>query len=89
MDVVWFLLIGLAAGYIAGHIMKRGSAGIVGDLVVGVIGAILSGAIIGFLGFRGSGLLASLITATVGAIVLLAALRFISSGSGAARPKRR
>ncbi|MBL9121247.1 MAG: GlsB/YeaQ/YmgE family stress response membrane protein [Phycisphaerae bacterium] len=77
MDFVWFLLIGLAAGYLAGQIMKRGSAGIVGDLIIGVIGAILGGAIIGFLGFRGSGLLASLITATVGAIVLLVALNFI------------
>jgi uncharacterized membrane protein YeaQ/YmgE (transglycosylase-associated protein family) len=77
MDFLWFLLIGLAAGYLAGHIMKRGSAGIVGDLLLGVIGAILGGAIISLLGFRGSGLLASLITATFGAIILIAALRFI------------
>ncbi len=77
MDFLWFLLIGLAAGYLAGHITKRGSSGVVGDLIIGVIGAILGGAIIRFLGFHGSGLLASLITATVGAIVLLVALSYV------------
>jgi uncharacterized membrane protein YeaQ/YmgE (transglycosylase-associated protein family) len=77
MEFVWFLLIGLAAGYLAGQIMKRGSSGIVGDLIVGVIGAVLGGAILSLLGFTGSGLIAKLITATLGAVVLLFALGFI------------
>ena len=46
-DVVWFLLIGLAAGWLAGQIVKGGGFGVVGDVVVGVIGAILGGFLFG------------------------------------------
>jgi uncharacterized membrane protein YeaQ/YmgE (transglycosylase-associated protein family) len=71
MNFVWFLLIGLAAGWLAGQIMKGGGFGLVGDLVVGVIGALLGGFLFGLLGLSSSGLIGSLVTATVGAIVLL------------------
>jgi uncharacterized membrane protein YeaQ/YmgE (transglycosylase-associated protein family) len=77
MQIVWFLLIGLAAGWLAGQIMKGGGFGIVGDMIVGVIGALLGGFIFRLLGIAAYGLLGSLITATVGAIVLLALLRVI------------
>lgn len=77
MDVVWFLLIGLAAGWLAGQIMKSGGRGLVGDLIVGVIGAILGGFLFGLLGLEANGLLGSLVTATVGAIALLAGLRML------------
>ena len=59
MNIVWFLLIGLAAGWLAGQIMKGGGFGVVGDLVVGVIGAILGGFLFGLLGLSASGLLGS------------------------------
>ena len=42
MDIVWFVLIGLAAGWLAGQLMKGGGFGLVGDLIVGVIGALLA-----------------------------------------------
>lgn len=77
MDIVWFLLIGLAAGWLAGQIVKGGGFGLLGDLIVGVIGAILGGYILRQLGFFAYGLLGSLITATIGAVVLLALLRVI------------
>jgi uncharacterized membrane protein YeaQ/YmgE (transglycosylase-associated protein family) len=77
MHIVWFLLIGLAAGWLAGQIMKGGGFGIVGDMIVGVIGALLGGFIFRLLGIAFYGLLGSLITATVGAIVLLALLRVV------------
>jgi uncharacterized membrane protein YeaQ/YmgE (transglycosylase-associated protein family) len=77
MHILWFLLIGLAAGWLAGQIMKGGGFGIVGDMIVGVIGALLGGFIFRLLGIAAYGLLGSLITATVGAIVLLALLRVI------------
>ena len=77
MHIVWFLLIGLAAGWLAGQIMKGGGFGIVGDLIVGVIGALLGGFIFRLLGIATYGLLGSLITATVGAIVLIALLRVV------------
>ncbi len=43
MQFIWFVLIGIAAGWLAGQIMKGGGFGIVGDLVIGVIGALLGG----------------------------------------------
>jgi uncharacterized membrane protein YeaQ/YmgE (transglycosylase-associated protein family) len=69
--------IGLAAGWLAGQIMKGGGYGLVGDLIIGVIGAILGGWLFGVLGFATVGLLAQLIVATVGAIVLILLLRLI------------
>jgi uncharacterized membrane protein YeaQ/YmgE (transglycosylase-associated protein family) len=77
MDVIWFILIGIAAGWLAGQIMKGGGFGVLGDLIVGVIGALLGGFLFGLLGITTGGLLGSLITATVGAIVLIALLRVI------------
>ena len=76
MYIVWFLLIGLAAGWLAGQLMK-GGFGLVGDLIVGVIGALLGGFLFGLLGISAGGLLGALITATVGAVVLILLLRVI------------
>jgi len=75
MEFVWFLLIGLAAGWLAGMVMKGGGFGVVGDLVVGVIGAMLGGSLFRALGIAAYGRLGELIVATVGAIVLVALLR--------------
>ncbi len=78
MDFLWFLLIGLAAGWLASQIMKGGGSGLVSDLLMGVIGAIVGGFLFGLFGLSATGLLGSLITATVGAIVLIAGLRAIN-----------
>ena len=77
MSFLWFLLIGLAAGWIAGQLTKGGGFGVLGNLIVGVIGAVLGGFLFGLLGLRSTSLLGSLITATVGAVALLYALRHI------------
>lgn len=76
MDFLWFLLIGLAAGWIAGQIMKS-ALGLVGDLVVGVVGAILGGWLFGLLGLGPTRLIGQLIAAVVGAILFIVLLRFI------------
>lgn len=77
MNFVWFILIGICAGWLAGQIMKGGGFGLLGDLIVGVIGALLGGWLFGLMGIAAGGLLGALITATVGAIVLIALLRVI------------
>jgi uncharacterized membrane protein YeaQ/YmgE (transglycosylase-associated protein family) len=77
MHFLWFILIGIAAGWLAGQIMKGGGYGLVGDLIVGVIGAVLGGFLFGLLGISAGGLVGSLVTATVGAIALIALLRLI------------
>lgn len=77
VGLILFLLIGLAAGWLAGRIMKGGGFGLVGDLIVGVVGAFLGGWLFDLLGISLGGLLGSLVTALVGAIVLLYLLRLI------------
>lgn len=77
MHILWILLIGLVAGWLAGQIMKGGGFGIVGDLIVGVIGALVGGFIFRLLGIAAYGLPGSLVMATIGAIVLIALLRVI------------
>lgn len=75
--LLMFLLIGLAAGWLASRIMKSGSNGVLGDMIVGVIGAILGGWLFDLLGISIGGLLGSLVTALIGAIVLLYLLRMM------------
>ena len=75
MNLPWFLLIGVAAGWLASQIMKGGGSTLVSDLITGVIGSILGGFLFGLLGLTSTGLVGSLVTATVGAIVLIAGLR--------------
>ena len=80
MDILWFIIIGVAAGWLAGQIVKGGGFGLVGDLVVGVIGALIGGFLLGHVGVFPAGILGSIITATIGAIVLLFAIRLIKRG---------
>jgi uncharacterized membrane protein YeaQ/YmgE (transglycosylase-associated protein family) len=75
MNILWFILIGLIAGWLAGMVMKGSGYGIVGDIVVGIIGALLGGFLFGLLGISAYGTLGSIVVATLGAIVLIAALR--------------
>lgn len=71
MDILWFILIGIAAGWIAAQIMHGHGFGLVGDLILGVVGAVLGGMIFSFLNISTYGLLGSLAMATLGAVVLL------------------
>ena len=79
MEIVWFLLIGMAAGWLAGHFMKfKAKKGLAGNLVVGVIGALLGGFVFRLAGVSvGGGLAARLVVATVGAAILLWLLQLI------------
>jgi uncharacterized membrane protein YeaQ/YmgE (transglycosylase-associated protein family) len=76
-SLIWFLLIGLIAGWLAGQLMRGGGFGLIGDMIVGVIGAFLGGWLFGLLGIAAGGLIGSLITAFVGAVVLIFLLRLI------------
>jgi len=71
MNFVYFALIGLVAGWLAGKIFKGGGFGLIGNLVVGILGAIVGGWLLGGLfSFLGA-LLGSLVTAVLGAGILL------------------
>jgi len=78
MSLLWFLLVGLVAGWLAGVLVKGGGFGVIGDIVVGVIGAVLGGWLFSILGASvGGELVGSIIVATVGAVVLLAIVRLV------------
>jgi uncharacterized membrane protein YeaQ/YmgE (transglycosylase-associated protein family) len=78
MSLLWFLIVGLVAGWLAGVLVKGGGFGLVGDLIVGVVGAVLGGFLFSTLGVSaGGGLLGSIIVATIGAVVLLFIVRLI------------
>ena len=77
MSLLWFLLIGLIAGWLAGKIMKGSGSGLIGDLVIGILGALIGGRVLGWLGVGGYGLIGSLLTALVGAIILIFLVRLI------------
>ena len=70
MEFVWFIIVGLIAGWLAGVIMKGGGYGVVGDIVVGIVGALIGGWLFSTMGVStGGGLL--------GAIILIFLLRLI------------
>ena len=71
MSLLWFLIIGALAGYLAGQLTKGSGFGLGMNLVIGIIGAVLGGFLFGRLGLAAYGLIGSLITATIGAVVLL------------------
>lgn len=71
MGFLWFIIVGIVAGFVAGKLMRGGGFGLLVNLVVGIIGAVLGGWVFGLLGITTTGIIGSLITATVGAIILL------------------
>lgn len=75
--LIW-LLVGAVAGWLAGTIVKGGGFGLLGDIVVGIIGAFIGGWLLPKLGVSlGVGIVAVIASATIGAIVLLLLLRLI------------
>jgi len=77
MSFIWFLLIGLVAGWLAGKITRGSGFGALGNMGVGVVGALLGGFVFRLFGLYTMGLVGSLVTATVGAILLLWLMRRI------------
>ena len=70
MSFLWFIIIGIVAGYVAGKIMRGGGFGLIVNLVVGIIGGILGGWLFSLLGIYSTGGIIGSV-ATIGAIVLL------------------
>jgi uncharacterized membrane protein YeaQ/YmgE (transglycosylase-associated protein family) len=77
MNWLWFILIGLAAGFLAGAVVKGHGFGLLGNLIVGVVGALLGGFLFGLLGLVSVSVIGNLISAFVGAVVLLWLIGFV------------
>ena len=78
--LVWWIVVGLIAGFLAGLVMRGGGFGIVGDIIVGILGAIIGGFVAGLLGLGASGFVGSIIIAFLGACLLIALLRAFNGG---------
>jgi uncharacterized membrane protein YeaQ/YmgE (transglycosylase-associated protein family) len=78
MDLVWFLLIGGAAGWLAGKFTKGSGYGVLGNIVLGIVGGVLGGYLFGLIGIGGDGKLGALATAFFGALVLLFLIGLVS-----------
>ena len=71
MYFLWYLLIGLAAGWIASLIFKGSGSGLLGNLIVGLVGGFLGGWLVSLFGWVPTGTFGTFIASVIGAIVLL------------------
>ncbi|HEY7200638.1 MAG TPA: GlsB/YeaQ/YmgE family stress response membrane protein [Candidatus Dormibacteraeota bacterium] len=78
--IIAWIIVGLIAGWLAGVVMKGGGYGLVGDLIVGLVGALLGGFLASFFISGSVGLIGSIIVAFIGAVVLIAILRAVTGG---------
>jgi uncharacterized membrane protein YeaQ/YmgE (transglycosylase-associated protein family) len=75
------LFVGLVAGWLAGKIVHGTGFGIIGDIVVGILGALIASLIFPKLGIHlGTGLVSSIVYSALGAIILLLIVRLVRTG---------
>jgi uncharacterized membrane protein YeaQ/YmgE (transglycosylase-associated protein family) len=79
MFILWWIIVGLIAGFITGKLMKGSGFGAVMDIVVGIVGATVGGFIMRNLGFADQGgLIYTVVVAVIGAVILTLLLRLIT-----------
>jgi uncharacterized membrane protein YeaQ/YmgE (transglycosylase-associated protein family) len=77
------IFVGIVAGWLAGRVMEGGGFGLIGDLIVGLIGAFIGDWLLPQLGVHfGTGIVALIINAFIGAVILLLILRLVGGGWG-------
>jgi uncharacterized membrane protein YeaQ/YmgE (transglycosylase-associated protein family) len=77
-SILVFLIVGAVAGWLAGLIVSGGGFGLIGNMVIGIIGALIAGYLFPAVGITlGTGVLAAIIHATIGAIILLVLIRVV------------
>lgn len=84
-SILGWIIVGLVAGWAASHVMGKGGFGLVGDVVVGLIGAAIGGIIIGFLWTGTTGFAGSIVVACIGACILIWVVRLFSVRRAASR----
>jgi uncharacterized membrane protein YeaQ/YmgE (transglycosylase-associated protein family) len=81
MFLIWWIIVGLIAGWITGKIMRGSGFGALMDIVVGIVGAIVGGFIMRAVGFAGSGgMIYTILVAVFGAVVLTLIVRLVTKG---------
>jgi len=80
-SIIVILFVGLVAGWLAGKIVRGTGFGIIGDILIGVAGALIANLLFPKLGIHlGTGLLSEIIYSAIGAIILLLVLRLVRTG---------
>ena len=80
--LLFWIIVGLVAGFLASVVMRGGGYGVVGDIVVGIVGALIGGFIMNALGFSSGGnIIYSILVAFIGACILIAILRAVAGGT--------
>lgn len=77
LGIFWTIVIGILAGWLSGKIMRGRGFGLIRDLILGVVGALVGGFLFGAIGLSATGKIGHLLMATAGAIVLLFGLRLV------------
>jgi uncharacterized membrane protein YeaQ/YmgE (transglycosylase-associated protein family) len=73
---LWWIVVGLIAGWLTGKIMKGSGYGVFGDIVLGIVGAVIGGFIMRQIGFAGrGGMIYTIVVAVGGAVLLTAVVR--------------
>lgn len=73
--IIWWIVVGLIAGWLAGQVMKGGGYGVLADIVLGILGGILGGWLFGKMGIGAGGTIGSIVVAFVGAVILVGITR--------------
>lgn len=71
MNFIWYILIGMLSGFLAGKVMRGGGFGLFVNLLVGIVGGLLGGWVLGWMGITMGGIVGSLFTSFLGAILFL------------------
>ena len=78
MDILWTLIIGAIAGWLGSVIFKGSGLGLIGNIIVGIVGALVGGWLLGQAGLTlGGGVVGAILTGALGAIVILAILNLV------------
>ena len=78
MYIVWWIIVGLIAGWATGKLMRGAGYGVLMDIGLGIVGAVVGGLIMRSLGFYTSGgLISAVVVSILGAVVVVAAVRLL------------
>ena len=81
MVILWWIIVGLIAGFVTGKLMKGSGYGALMDIVVGIVGALIGGYIMRSLGYSGQGgMLYTILVAILGAVILTLIVRLLTGG---------
>jgi len=83
--VIWWIVVGLIAGFLASLVKRGGVYGIVGDVIVGLVGALIGGFLASLVGIGSGGFMGTIIVAFIGACILIAILRAVAGTTGRRR----